>query len=198
MTPDRSALLAAVVVLCVAASARADGTVTRASGCGDKIYAAAANGFSVLETIGPGSVKDGDELRGELDRIGHVALYDRTSGRTVSANVVERGLDKAQINQRIAVNCRAPLSAAFTSGRVERVEGCGSRIFVDTPNGFAVLERIAGGMVNQGDVLSGNFNRPGRTTVQNRDAGGTLTVFVEDFQLSRSAAQRKIDASCRR
>ena len=187
-----------LAALAIAAPARADGTVTRASGCGDKIYATSTNGFAVLVATGPGSVKDGDELRGDLDKIGHVMLYDRTSGRTVSANVEERGLDKGQISQRIATGCRAPLTASFATGRVERSEGCGNKIFVDTPSGFAVLERIAGGIVNRGNTLAGDFNRAGRATVQNRDAGGTLTVFVEDFRLSRSAAQRKIDASCRR
>ena len=191
-------MVAAIPMLAIAAPASADGTVTRATGCGDKIYAAGVNGFAVLVASGPGTVADGDELKGDFEKIGHVVLFDRTSGRSVSAVVEERGLDKPQIERRIATNCRSLVANTFVSGKVERTEGCGNKIFVDTPKGIAVLERIAGGVVSTGDILTGNFNRPGRATVQVRQTSGTMTVFVEDFQLSRSAAQRKMDASCRR
>jgi hypothetical protein len=60
-----------------------------------------------------------------------------------------------------------------------------------------VLDRIAGGIVAEGDTLTGNFNRAGRATVNDKQTGGSLTVFIDDFRLSKSAARRKIEASCR-
>ena len=69
---------------------------------------------------------------------------------------------------------------------------------MNTPQGYAVLERIAGGVVADGDTLTGNFNRPGRATVQDRQSNSSLVVFVEDLWLSKSATERKMTASCRR
>jgi len=61
-----------------------------------------------------------------------------------------------------------------------------------------VLERIAGGVVADGDTLTGNFNIPGRTTVEDKQSASSSVVFVEDLWLSKSAVQRKRRASCRR
>lgn len=185
------------LALLAAAGARADGQVTRAKGCGDKIFAASINGYSILTGSGEGAVADGDQLGGDLEKLGHVMLYDKTSGRSVFAVVEEHGLDKPKISQRIAQSCRSFLANTFTSGRVMRTNGCGNKLFVDSATGFAVLERLAGGVVYEGDTLSGDFNRAGRATVTDKQTGGTLTVFVDDFQISRSAVQRKITASCR-
>jgi hypothetical protein len=179
------------------ATARADGQVTRAKGCGEKIFVSSVNGYSVLSGSGEGMVADGDMLVGDLELIGHAAVYDKTKGRNVFVMVEEHGLDKSQLSQRVATACRSLVANTFTSGQVMRTRGCGNKIFVDATNGFAVLERIAGGIVSEGDNLSGNFNRAGRATVQVKQTGATLTVFVDDFQLSRSAVQRKIDQTCR-
>jgi hypothetical protein len=59
-----------------------------------------------------------------------------------------------------------------------------------------VLERLAGGLVYVGDTLTGDFSRAGRATVKDHQTGADLVVFVDDFQLPKSAAQRKIIASC--
>jgi hypothetical protein len=190
-------LMFVLAMLGAAATAQADGTVARAKGCGDKIFASSLSGYSVLAGTGEGDVADGDLLVGELEKIGHVTLYDRTSGRSIFAVVEEYGIGKGQITQRIAASCRSFLANTFTSGRVTRATGCGNKLFVDTASGYAVLERLAGGIVSEGDILSGNFNRAGRATVTDKQTGGTLTVFVDDFQLPRSAVQRKITANCR-
>ena len=42
------------------------------------------------------------------------------------------------------------------------------------------MERISGGVVADGDTLVGNFTRPGRATMQDRQSGSSLVVFVED------------------
>jgi hypothetical protein len=194
-------IYAAVAVLVLAAgvqSAHADGQVERAKGCGDKIFAASVGGYSVLSGTGAGDVADGDQLVGNLDKVGQVFLYDKTAGRSVFALVEEHGLVKAQIDQRIAATCRSFLANTFTSGRITRTRGCGNKIFVDAgAAGYAQLERLAGGVVYEGDTLSGNFNRAGRATVTDKPSGGELTVFVDDFGLSASAIQRKIAANCR-
>jgi hypothetical protein len=193
----RCALGAAFAALLGAAPAHADGEVTRAKGCGEKIFVSSVNGYSVLSGSAEGMVKDGDMLVGDLELIGHAAIYDKTAGRNVFVMIEEHGLDKSQITQRIATACRSEVANTFTSGQVMRTRGCGNKIFVDATNGFAVLERIAGGIVNEGDTVSGNFNRAGRATVQVKQSGVTLTVFVDDFELSRSAVRRKIAQTCR-
>jgi hypothetical protein len=190
--------IAVLALIAAPATAWADGQVTRAKGCGERIYAVGIDGYSVLTSTGAGEVADGDQLVGNLDKVGQVILYDKTAGRTVFAIVQEHGLQKPQIDQRIATTCRSFLANTFTSGRVTRTRGCGNKIFVDAGvAGYAQLERIAGGVVYEGDTLSGNFNRAGRATVTQKPAGGELTVFVDDFGLSAAAVQRKIAANCR-
>jgi hypothetical protein len=181
-----------------AGPAHADGTVYRASGCGDRIYVATRAGYSVLLTDGASGVKDGDALRGDVETIGHPILFDTSAERSVFGEVAERQLTLSDVTRRVAAHCRSPLGETIASGYVSRAAGCGSRIFINTPQGYAVLERIAGGIVADGDTLVGNFNRPGQATVEDRQSGTSLVVFVEDLWLPRSAAERKIAASCRR
>jgi hypothetical protein len=187
-----------LAVLLSAMAARADGTAYRATGCSSTIFVSTPSGYSVLQ-VDPGhGVKDGDNLRGEVEKIGNPLLFDVTSTRSVFARVAELHLSQAEITQRVAIRCRGPVGDAITSGYVSRVTGCGTRIFVNTPQGYAVLERISGGVVADGDTLSGNFNRPGRATVEDKQSASTLVVFVEDLWLSKSAVERKMTASCRR
>ncbi len=206
MDPTRSLLAAGIRLILIAAAmlgasrtASADGTVLRAKGCGDKIFVMTGTSYSVLTATGTSEgVSDGDRLIGEVERIGFSMLYDRNSGRSISAIVEDYRLDRARINQRIAVSCRAVLSNAFASGTVSRAVGCNDRIIVNTEKGYAVLQRLAGGMIADGDSVSGDFNQAGRATIKDAQTGATVTVFVEDFQLSKSAAARKITALCHR
>jgi hypothetical protein len=182
--------------LAAAAPARADGTVYRAQGCGDMIFVSTPNGFSVLQTDAGQGIKEGDELRGNVEQIGHPTLFDQTLGRSVFAIVAERHLSRTEVTARINARCRSPAGDITRSAYVSRAAGCGNKIFVSTPEGYAVMERISGGVVADGDTLVGNFTRPGRATVQDRQSGSTLVVFVEDVYLSRSAAERRITVSC--
>lgn len=181
-----------------AAPARADGTVLRASGCGEYIFVSTVSGYSVLRADSGSGVKDGDRLTGEVERIGSPLLFDATAGRSVFAQVAELHLNQVEVTQRISIRCRSPLGETLASGYVARVNGCGSWIFINTPQGYAVLERISGGVVAEGDTITGNYNRPGRATVQDKQSASTLTVFVSDLWLSKSAAERKMTAVCRR
>jgi len=187
------------VALLWTSPARADGTIYRVAGCGDYIFvAAAADTFSMLTASGLAGVKEGDELIGNVERVGQTSLYDRTAGRTLFAAVVDRRLNQPEVRRRIAIRCRAPLAERIVSGYVLQAANCGNKIFVNTPEGYAVMERIAGGVVAEGDTLTGPYNKPGRATVTDQQTNSTLVVFVEDLWLSKSATERKITVSCRR
>jgi hypothetical protein len=197
MLPMRALLLAAAFVAAAAAPARADGTVQRAAGCGSKIFVASENGYSVLVASESGVAEDGDKITGDVDRIGFGSFVDVKTGRRFSASIDERGLDKGEITQRIAAACRSQNAGTVTSGQVERADGCRGKIFVNTAQGYAILELLAGGIVAVGDTLNGDFNKPGRATVTNPQTGAELVVFVDDFQLPKSAEVRKVAEFCR-
>jgi hypothetical protein len=186
----------AAALAAVAAPAFADGTVLRAKGCGDRIFVHGENAYSVLIASQRDAADDGDTIVGDIDRIGFASFYDRKSGRRFSASVDERGLDKSAIATRIAASCRSQTAYNLTSGQVEHANGCGAKIFVNTPQGYAILELLSGGVVANGDTLTGDFNRAGRATVKNPQTGAEYVVFVDDFQMSKSAASRKIAESC--
>ncbi|HEX3881993.1 MAG TPA: hypothetical protein VHW66_04995 [Stellaceae bacterium] len=185
-----------VLALVAALPAWADGTVFRATGCGDKIYVTSLTGFSVLTGIGGAGVADKDELVGKVDGIGHTQLYDKTKAFNFSADVEDRRLSREEALPRIATTCRGQNANALASGTVTRAEGCGNRIFVSAPQGVAVLNRLAGGLVGKDDQVSGDFNKPGRATIKDKQTGSEVTVFVEDYMLSQAAANRKMTALC--
>jgi len=197
MMPIRVLFLVLAVFLAFAAPAFADGTVLRAKGCGDKVFVATENGYSVLVANQSDAADDGEKLMGNTDNLGFFSFYLPQSGRRFSASVDERGLSKSEVTTLIAASCHSAGGNRLISGQVERAAGCGNRIFVNTAEGYAVLERLAGGVVTAGDTLTGDFSRAGRTTVRDHQSNTDLVVFVEDFQLPKSAAQRKIAANCR-
>lgn len=189
-------MLIAAALVGLASPVFADGTVLRAKGCGDKIFAGSDAGYSVLIASQPGAADDGDTIVGDLNRIGFGSFYDSKSGRRFTASIDERGLSKSEVGVRIATACRSQTANSFTSGQVERADGCGNKIFVNTPQGYAILERLSGGIIANGDTLTGDFNRAGRANVKNPRTGNEYVVFVDDFQLPKSAAARKIAESC--
>jgi hypothetical protein len=199
--PDRMAAMRrsplALILLLLAAPAFADGTVMRAKGCGEKVFVTTESGYSILVASQADAAKDGDRVVGDTDKIGFGSFYLPDTGRHFSASVDARGLSKSEITTRVATSCRAVGGERLTSGQVERAAGCGNKIFVNTNEGYAVLERLAGGNVYAGDTLVGNFSRAGRATVKDRQTNAELVVFVDDFQLPKSAAQRKIVESCK-
>jgi hypothetical protein len=179
----------------LATPALADGTVLRAKGCGDKIFVGSVDGYSVLIASDSGAVDDDDTIVGDLNQVGFASFYDSKSGRHFTASIDERGLSKSEVSVRIAASCRS-LTANLISGQVEHADGCGNKIFVNTPQGYAILERLAGGIIANGDTLTGDFDRAGRATVKNPQTGAEYVVFVDDFRMSKSAAARKIAESC--
>jgi hypothetical protein len=185
------------LVLLTVTPAFADGTVLRAKGCGDKVFVATDNGYSVLIASETGVADDGDKIVGNTDSLGFSSFYLPDKGRRFSASVDARNLSKSDVTTQIASYCRAAGGARLTSGQVERAAGCGNKIFVNTDEGYAVLERLAGGLVYVGDTVTGDFSRAGRTTIRDKQTNTEVVVFVDDFALPKSAAQRKISESCR-
>jgi hypothetical protein len=191
------AILVVAVLATAAAPALADGTVLRATGCGDKLFVGSEDGYAVLIASQQGAADDGDTIVGDINRIGFSSFYDTKSGRRFTASIDERGLGKSEVTARIAASCRSQTAYNLTSGQVEHADGCGNKIFVNTPQGYAILELLSGGIIATGDTLSGDFNRAGRATVKNPQTGAEYVVFVDDFQLPKSAAARKIAESCK-
>jgi hypothetical protein len=189
-------LIVVALALAASGSARADGTVFRAGGCGDKIFVTSTTGYSILSGIGGSGVADKDELVGTVDGLGHTQLYDRTKGFNFSAEIEDRRLSQEDILPRVAIACRGENANALATGTVTRADGCGNRLFISTAQGYAVLERLAGGVIGKDDQVSGDFNKPGRATLKDKQTGSELTVFVEDFMLSQAAANRKMTALC--
>jgi hypothetical protein len=171
--------------------------VLRAKGCGDKVFVTTDNGYSVLIASETGVAADGDKIVGNTDSVGFSSFYLPDKGRRFSASVDARNLSKSDVTTQIAAYCRTAGGERLTSGQVERAAGCGNKIFVNTDEGYAVLERLAGGLVYVGDTVTGDFSRAGRTTIKDRQTNTDLVVFVDDFALSKSAAQRKITETCR-
>ncbi|HML09654.1 MAG TPA: hypothetical protein VK432_02260 [Stellaceae bacterium] len=191
------AIFFAACMALAASPALADGTVLRAKGCGGKVFVSSDRGYSVLSATALDVADDGDRLVGATDKIGYAWFYIPQSDRRFSAMVEETGLSKSDVTGRIAATCRTAAVERQISGLVERSTGCGNKIFVNTVEGYAVLERLAGGLVYPGDTLFGGFARAGRTTVKDQQTGAELVVFVDDFALPKSAAQRKITETCR-
>jgi hypothetical protein len=171
--------------------------VLRAKGCGDKVFVTTENGYSVLVVSEADAAVDGDKLMGNAYKLGFASFYIPDKGTRFSASVDARNLTKSNVTTQIAAYCRAVGSERATSGQVERADGCGNKIFVNTNEGYAVLERLAGGLVYVGDTVTGNFGRAGRTTIKDNQTNTELVVFVDDFALPKSAAQRKITETCR-
>ncbi|HTW52834.1 MAG TPA: hypothetical protein VME45_13175 [Stellaceae bacterium] len=193
----RATFFTVLAFFAFAVPALADGTVLRAKGCGGKVFVATEQGFSVLEATELGIAQDNDKLVGNTNTIGYQSFFIPESGRRFSASVDETGLGKSEVTTRIAASCRSAAVERVISGQVERAAGCGNKIFVNTDTGYVVLDRLAGGLVYPGDTLTGDFTSAGRTTAKDRQTGAELVVFVDDFELPKSAAQRKITESCR-
>src|SRR5258708_13995586 len=100
-------MLITTALIASALPAFADGTVLRAKGCGDKIFAGTENSYSVLIASQQGTADDGDTIVGDLNRIGFGSFYDSKSGRRFTATVDERGLVKSPITVRIPPACRS-------------------------------------------------------------------------------------------
>ena len=68
---------------------------------------------------------------------------------------------------------------------------------VETITGYAILEWYGGNDPDEGDVIVGNFESYGMMDIYNLTADSELTVWVEDYWLSKSRAIEKYYDKCR-
>jgi hypothetical protein len=89
-----------------------------------------------------------------------------------------------------------PLNAYAARGYVAyRVSGC-DYFVVETIQGFDLLEWYGGHDPDKGDELAGSFESYGMKHIQDITADEDLTVWVEDFSLSKQGALEKLAESC--
>ena len=91
--------------------------------------------------------------------------------------------------------CVAPLYAASTGTLVKRISGC-DYFMVSATGGYAVLEWYGGHDPDTGDTLVGKIEEYGMHEVVDDTADDNLTVWVEDYGLTRSAALEKLVDEC--
>jgi hypothetical protein len=68
---------------------------------------------------------------------------------------------------------------------------------VESMSGFALLEWFSGAQPDAGNVLIGQFESYGMPTLFNRTSGSTVTVWVEDYWLSKQAVINSYFQKCR-
>jgi hypothetical protein len=167
-------------------------------GCGDKLFVSSQHGYSMLQLTSTAKLNVGDVLNGDVEKIGYVSLFDTGTGERFSAIVQEPFLSDADLASKVAITCRPPRPLGPAVAVVTRAMGCRTKLFVLAPNGYAMLDRLAGGgVVVKGDHLTGDFNKPGRAVMEDTDNHTPITVFVQDYMLSRSAVANRIAAYCR-
>ena len=67
---------------------------------------------------------------------------------------------------------------------------------VQTIMGYAILEWYGGNDPDEGDVIVGNFESYGMINIYNLTADSELTVWVEDYWLSKSRAIEEYYDKC--
>jgi hypothetical protein len=94
------------------------------------------------------------------------------------------------------VICTTDAKADETRGPVVRAKGCGSRIVIETPEGYVVAVWQYGVPPRDGETLVGDFNGYGirRAYNINTDGGGTLRV--EGYGLSQVRAIQALKSKC--
>jgi len=76
------------------------------------------------------------------------------------------------------------LSAAKGEVMIEK----GDYFVVDTDNGYTVMERRSGGLINEGDKIVGNLNSYGFKDVYNLSNGNESRVYIEDYRMDEEKA----------
>lgn len=86
-------------------------------------------------------------------------------------------------------------AAAAKGAVVHRISGC-DYFIVATPGGYDLLEWYGGHDPDKGDVLVGNFETYGMHDIYDNTADEELTVWVEDYKLSREDALEQLAEQC--
>jgi hypothetical protein len=76
-------------------------------------------------------------------------------------------------------------------------KGCGSRIVIETPQGYVVAVWQNGVAPRDGETLVGDLNASGVTRAYNINTDGGGTLRVEAHGLSQSRAAQVLKSKCR-
>jgi hypothetical protein len=92
--------------------------------------------------------------------------------------------------------CARPAYAASSRGVVtKRISGC-DYFMVSATGGYAVLEWYGGHDPDSDDVLVGNFESYGMHDILDDTTDDSLTVWTEDYALSRTGALELLVDKC--
>ena len=96
----------------------------------------------------------------------------------------------------LAILCASRVAEAVVKGEVvRRVSGC-DYFIVATAKSYDLLEWYGGNDPDKGDILVGNYESYGMHDILNDTADETLTVWVEDYGLSKESALDKLVEAC--
>ena len=91
--------------------------------------------------------------------------------------------------------CPEPAHAASRGIVAKRISGC-DYFMVNATGGYAVLEWYGGHDPDSGDLLIGNFESYGMHDVLDDTADESLTIWTEDYDLSRTRALEILVDKC--
>jgi hypothetical protein len=91
--------------------------------------------------------------------------------------------------------CAMPAYAASRGVVAKRISGC-DYFMVNATGGYAVLEWYGGHDPDSDDVLIGNFEANGMHDILDDTADDGLTVWTEDYALSRADALEVLVDKC--
>ena len=91
--------------------------------------------------------------------------------------------------------CPAPAHAASKGTLVNRISSC-DYFMVNATGGYAVLEWYGGHDPDSGDLLIGSFETYGMHDILDDTAYESLTVWTEDYALSRARALEILVDKC--
>ena len=159
-------------------------------------FTGSENGYSVLITSEPGSVDDGDTIVGDLNRVGFGSFYDSKSGRPFTASIDERGLSKSEVGVRIA----SELPVANRLQSHQRPSRACRRLrqqdLRQHPAGLRDPRAVVGRHCRQRRHADRRLQSRRPRHRSKTITGAEFVVFVDDFQLPKSAAARKVAESC--
>jgi hypothetical protein len=95
----------------------------------------------------------------------------------------------------ISTICSKPAYAASQGSVTKRISGC-DYFMVYAAGGYAVLEWYGGHDPDSGDLLIGSFESYGMHEIIDDTADDNLTVWTEDYYLSRSRALEVLVDKC--
>jgi hypothetical protein len=95
----------------------------------------------------------------------------------------------------LIVICSAGQAFAAKGVVSNRISGC-DYFIVSTAKGYDVLEWFGGYDPDKGDVLVGDYETYGMQDIHDTTADESLTVWVEDYWLSKGDALEKLVEQC--